>query len=91
MATAVARKAGAGYWNGDGLIHLVGGTISHDEITKTYATRPADLVRRLLYLMRLQVSTSTFSALVHYASTVPVPERNQLVRLLLTCPDIHLA
>ncbi|MFZ4719238.1 MAG: DUF1800 family protein [Ilumatobacteraceae bacterium] len=91
MAAAIAAKAGSGYWHGDGLIHLVGGTISHDEITKTYATRPAALVNRILYLMRVQVSPTTLRALVDYATNVPVTERQHLVKLILTCPDMHLA
>lgn len=91
LAAAIAAEAGRGYWNGDGLIHLVGGTISHAEIYNTYANRPADLVNRVLYLMRVQVSATTKAALVDYTTNVPVTERQHLVKLILTCPDMHLA
>jgi len=91
IATAVAKRAQLGYWNGDGLIHLAGGTLSHAEVTGTYADRPADLVRRILSLMHVKVATPTFTALVNYATAITPPERNQLVRLILTCPDMHLA
>jgi len=29
--------------------------------------------------------------LVNYTTAITPPERNQLVRLILTCPDMHLA
>ncbi len=91
IATAVSTRAQLGYWNGDGLIHLAGGTLSHTEVTRTYADRPADLVRRILSLMHVKVAAPTFTALVNYATAITPPERNQLVRLILTCPDMHLA
>lgn len=100
-ASAMAKRTDAarqfawqsmrGYWNGDGLIHLSGGTISRAEIDGTYRDRPADLVDRFLELMHLDYSSNTRSALVAMSIAAERWERTDLLALILVAPDFHLA
>jgi uncharacterized protein (DUF1800 family) len=80
-----------GYWDGDGLIHLGGGTVSRAEIEGTYRTRPNDLVDRILSLMFLNPSASSRNALYAYAQASSRWERNELVQLALMMPDVNVA
>ena len=90
-ARQFAWQAMRGYWNGDGLVHLTGGTISKDEIDGAYRDRPADLVDRYLELMDLSVSTPTRDALVSFSTASQRWERPDLLALILVAPDFHLA
>ena len=100
-ASAMAKRTDAarqfawqsmrGYWNGDGLIHLAGGTIAKTEIDETYRDRPADLVDRFLDLMHLSVSSDSRDALVAFATASERWERSDLLALILVSPDFHLA
>lgn len=90
-ASSLAAKTMPGYSTGDLLIHLVGGTLSRDEVRVVYRDRPADLVQRVLDLMQVRVAPETHRALVDYAVGAPYWERHDLVRLVLQTPDLHLA
>lgn len=80
-----------GYWDGDELIHLAGGTISKTEVYETYRDRPADLVDRFLELMHLSYSSASRDALVAYSTASERWERADLLALILVAPDFHLA
>ncbi|MCB0968536.1 MAG: DUF1800 family protein, partial [Ilumatobacter sp.] len=100
-ASAMAKRTDAarqfawqsmrGYWNGDGLIHLAGGTISRDEIDVTLRYLPADLVDRFLDLMFLTLSPASRDALVAFSTASERWERPDLLALVLVSPDMHLA
>ena len=90
-ARFLSWKATAGYWAGDGLIRLAGGTIHQSEIDYTY-TGPADqLVDRFLSAMRVSLSHESRSALVNFAATAPWHLRHELVLLILLTPELHTA
>ena len=80
-----------GYWDGDELIHLAGGTISKTAIYETYRDRPADLVDLYLDRMHLTVTAATRDALVQHAESSERWERTDLLALILVAPDFHLA
>ncbi len=80
-----------GYWDGDHLIHLAGGTISKTEIEDTYATQPVELVDRILSLMRVTLSATSRNALVTYSTNSQRWERHRLVFLALMAPEFHVA
>jgi uncharacterized protein (DUF1800 family) len=80
----------AGFWDGDGLLRLGGGTIHRDEFSGYYHDRPAELVDRLLQLLRTSVSGSTRQILIEYAAGAPWWERLSLVHLILMSPDFQL-
>ena len=100
-ASAMAQRATAArhyawrtmphYWDGDGLVHLAGGTLSQTEVSTTYLNNPAGLVDRVLQLLRITVTPSTRDALVAYTSSVAWWERNLVVTLALLSPDMNLA
>ena len=80
-----------GYWDGDGLIRLGGGTISRAEIESTYRNDPNGLVDRILQLMGLDPSASSRNALYAYSQASEWWERNDLIPLALMMPDINVA
>jgi uncharacterized protein (DUF1800 family) len=80
-----------GYWDGDGLIRLGGGTISRAEIESTYRNDPNGLVDRILQLMGLNPSASSRNALYAYSQASEWWERNDLIPLALMMPDINVA
>lgn len=90
-AQQMAWQSMRGYWNGDGLVHLAGGTISKDEINGSFRDRPADLVDRFLELMHLSYSSASRDALVAYSTASERWERPDLLALILVAPDFHLA
>jgi uncharacterized protein (DUF1800 family) len=79
------------YWEGDGLIHLAGGTISKTEIEFTYRTKPVELVDRILSLMQITLSATSRNALLTYSSNSQWWERQQLIFLALMAPEFHVA
>lgn len=93
-AQSFGRRTMRGYWNGDGLIHLGGGTISKAEIEGTYAALPngpAQLVDRILSLMQVTLSPSSRQALLTFSKNAQRWERNQLILLTLLAPEFHVA
>ncbi|MDJ0769368.1 MAG: DUF1800 family protein [Ilumatobacter sp.] len=93
--TATARsmqwRSMSGYWDGDGLIHLGGGTISKTEVETTYRGQPVALLDRFLELMQIDLSPSSHEALRTYARTSHWWERSDLLSLILLTPDLHVA
>jgi uncharacterized protein (DUF1800 family) len=93
--TGVARSIGwrtmRGYWGGDGLIHLAGGTISRSEIEDTYRDQPEALVDRMLQLMRLSPTNESRQALYAFSRESNRWERNNLVSLIFLMPEMHVA
>jgi uncharacterized protein (DUF1800 family) len=81
----------AGYWHGDGLVHLANGTLSRAEMEGVYADDPAGVVDRMLALMGVEVSASTRQALVTMSSRCSRWERTDLLPLILIAPDFHVA
>ena len=79
------------YWEGDGLIHLAGGTISKTEIEFTYGTKPVELVDRILSLMQITLSATSRNALLTYSSNSQWWERQRLIFLALMAPEFHVA
>jgi uncharacterized protein (DUF1800 family) len=88
------------YWQqgGTGTITLAGGSITNAEITartpwpdQQPVLSNADLVNRLLDLMRIQLPASTVDQVVAYADGATVWERNGALLLLLLAPEMHLA
>ena len=100
-AGAMARRTDAarsfmwrsmqGYWDGDGLIRLAGGTLSRSQIEDAYRDRPADLVDRFLELMRLDPEPAMRQALVDFSVASYRWERPDLIAMILVAPDFHLA
>ncbi len=93
--TQAARHFGwrttRGYWNGDGLINLGGGSVSRADIEGVYRNDPNGLVDRILSLMALNPSASSRNALYAYSQGSKWWERNELVPLALMMPDINVA
>ncbi len=81
----------AGFWDGDGKIHLAGGTISRTEITETWKDDPDRVVDRILELMQIEPSAGSRAALYQYARSAERWERPDLVQLALIDPTFHLA
>jgi len=88
------------YWQqgGTGTIDLAGGSITNAEITartpwpdQQPVLSNADLVERLLDLMRLQLPAATVDQVVTYANGATVWERNAALLLLLLAPEMQLA
>jgi hypothetical protein len=94
--TATAQSLGwrtmTGYWNGDGLVHLAGGTISKSQIVDGYyADKPVELLDHLLSLMRLTASPNTHAALANFSTQSSKWDRVDLVSLILMTPDLSVA
>jgi uncharacterized protein (DUF1800 family) len=90
-ARTYAYRSMQGYWNGDGLIHLAAGTISRNEIENTYRNDPVGLLDRFLERMHLTLSSSTYAALRRYSEQSQWWERTDLLALILSAPDLHVA
>jgi len=90
-ARFISWKTTAGYWAGDGLVHLAGGAIAQSEIDYTYTGTADQLVDRFLSTMRVTLSSSSRSALVDFASSAPWWQRQELVFLTLLTPEFHTA
>lgn len=88
-AQQIAWRTMTGYWEGDHLIHLAGGSISQSQVSSVYTG--AQLVDRILELMRHTPSTTTYNSLVEYSTTSPWWDRTELVLLSLLSPDLHVA
>jgi hypothetical protein len=84
-------RAMSGYWSGDGLIHLAGGTVSYDEVNTTYRDLPGDLLDRFLELMQIELAPTTYAALLDHAEQSARWERPDLLALILIAPEFHLA
>jgi uncharacterized protein (DUF1800 family) len=79
------------YWDGDGLIHLAGGTISRDEVSGTYLNQPERLVDRILSLMNLKLGPGSLNALYQYARSSGWEYRGDVVTLALMTPEMNVA
>lgn len=90
-ARSFAWRSMTGYWSGDGLIHLAGGTISRTEVTETYAEQPVQLLDRFTELMQISLSPSTHQALSTMATQMSRWERSDLLSMILLAPDFHVA
>ncbi|MEJ7799017.1 MAG: DUF1800 domain-containing protein [Ilumatobacter sp.] len=86
----IAYRVMPGYWGGDGLIHLAGGTISQHEVENVYPDRPDLLTDRFLELMRVDVSPTTRDVLVRHAQNSLPWERVDLVSLILSAPEFQM-
>jgi uncharacterized protein (DUF1800 family) len=80
----------SGYWNGDGLIHLGGGTISRSEVETTYRNQPVALLDRFLTLMGVTLSSSSYGAVRTYLEQSSWWERSDALFLILLAPDLHV-
>ncbi len=91
-AQAFAWRSMTGYWNGDGLMRLAGGTISRTEITEgTYRDQPLALLDRMLELMRLTLTPSTHAVLSAHSTQSERWERSDLLALIMLAPELHVA
>jgi uncharacterized protein (DUF1800 family) len=79
-----------GYWAGDGLIHLGGGTISRAE-AEALDGQPEQFVDLLLGKMFLSLSAASREVLYVHARQAPWFERNDLIALALLSPEVQLA
>jgi uncharacterized protein (DUF1800 family) len=93
--TSTAQSFGwrtmSGYWNGDGLIHLGGGAISRTEIETTYRDQPAALLDRIVELMQIELSPTSYAALLTFAEESEWWGRSDLIRLTFLTPEFHVA
>ena len=86
-----AWRSMTGYWDGDGLIHLAGGTISRSELQDDYRDRAVELLDRFLELMQINLSSSTHQALATLSQQMSRWERSDLLAMILLAPDFHVA
>jgi uncharacterized protein (DUF1800 family) len=91
VARHLAWRTMRGYWEGDRVIRLAGGTISRDEIERTYRNQPNAVVDRILDLMRLNPTTESRNALYAYSAQSEWWERNDVVFLAMLMPEFHVA
>jgi uncharacterized protein (DUF1800 family) len=93
--TATARSFGwrtmTGYWDGDGLIHLAGGPLSRTEVEETYRDQPVALLDRIIELMQISMTTSSYNALKTFSEQSAWWERTDLIFLTLLAPELHVA
>jgi uncharacterized protein (DUF1800 family) len=95
----MAWSASRDYWNGDdGPITLAGGSIMRSEITAhkgwpdyVPVLSNAEMVARLLDLMRLRLSPTATAEIVRYAEGVTVWERNNALGLIMLVPEMQMA
>jgi uncharacterized protein (DUF1800 family) len=95
----MAWSASRDYWNGDdGPITLAGGSIMRSEITAhkgwpdyVPVLSNAEMVARLLDLMRLRLSPTATAEIVRYAEGVTVWERNNALGLIMLAPEMQMA
>jgi uncharacterized protein (DUF1800 family) len=80
----------AGYWSGDGLIHLGGGTISRAQ-AESYGGQPDAFVDLLLSNMRITPTDSSRTVLYEHARATQWYDRSELVGLILLLPEVHVA
>jgi uncharacterized protein (DUF1800 family) len=80
-----------GYWSGDGLIHLAGGTVSRAEVDETYRDDPQGLLDRFLQLMHITPAPATYEALLAHVEQSARWERTDVLPLILVSPEFHLA
>jgi uncharacterized protein (DUF1800 family) len=79
-----------GFWAGDGLIHLGGGTISRAEV-EAHAASPEAFVDLLLSYMRVNATPASREALYAHARANPWYDRLELVGLILLLPEVQVA
>jgi hypothetical protein len=79
-----------GYWSGDGLIHLGGGTISRSQ-AESYEAQPEAFVDLLLSNMRITPTDSSRAVLYEHARSIRWFDRSELVCLILLLPEVHVA
>lgn len=91
VARHLAWRTMQGYWDGDRVIRLAGGTISRNEIEQTYRDQPNAVVDRVLDLMRLNPTAESRNALYAYSADSEWWERNELVFLAMLMPELHVA
>jgi hypothetical protein len=90
-ARSFAWRSMTGYWSGDGLIHLGGGTISRTELQDDYAEQPVALLDRFTELMGITLSASSHQALADMSQQMSRWERSDLLSMILLAPDFHVA
>lgn len=90
-ARRFAWRSMAGFWSGDGLIHLAGGTISRTELVEDYADRPVELLDRFLELMQVDLTDSSHQAISAMSQAMNRWERTELLAMILLAPEFHIA
>jgi uncharacterized protein (DUF1800 family) len=100
-ASAMAKRTDAarqfiwrsmtGYWNGDGLVHLAGGTISRAEVESAAANAHITVLDRFLELMGITLGADSLGALRSYMSSISRWERVDVLALILMTPELQLA
>ncbi len=90
-ARTFAWRSMTGYWDGDGLIHLAGGTLSRTEIDETYRDQPVAVLDRMLELMQVTLTPSTHAALSAHSTQSQRWERSDLLSLIMLAPELHVA
>ena len=90
-ARTFAWRSMTGYWNGDGLIHLGGGTISRTDIETYYLDRHVELLDEFLDLMSVGLTPASHAALAAHSTESARWERSDLLSLILMSPDLHVA
>ncbi len=83
-------NAMAGFWDGDGLLRLGGGTVSRAEF-EAHAALPDQLVDLLLARMRVDAGPASRDVLYRHARNQQWFERLDLVALILLMPEFHVA
>lgn len=80
----------AGYWAGDGLLHLGGGAMSRAEI-EAMAGQPEHFVDQLLARTFITyLSDQSKQVLYDHARATPWYERHEMLALVLLAPEVHL-
>ena len=94
-AQSFGWASGRTYWDDGGVLSLADGDITRAEITARSGSVPvlssADLIDRLLTLMRLEFPSAARSELIRYADGATVWERNDALLLIMLAPEMHLA
>ncbi len=91
VARHLAWRTMRGYWEGDRVIRLAGGTISRNEIETTYRDQPNVVVDRILELMRINPTAESRNALYAFSANSQRWERPDLVFLAMLMPELHVA
>jgi hypothetical protein len=79
-----------GFWSGDGLLHLGGGTVSRAQV-ESYNGQPEAFVDLLLSLMRIMPTDSSRAVLYAHARSTAWPYWLELVLVILLLPEVHVA
>ena len=90
-ARHISYRSLDGYWNGNGQMRLGRGNISRTEIETEGAGQPQAVLDRILDLMDIELSTSSYDALLGHMNSVRRWERADVLALILMAPDLHVA